>query len=92
MNKVILNWQRPLWEGDQEVVKSSGRDEPMCFAIHKCVDAMPGICLYSYLYLKLAKMVCLILSTKLESKRAEQVLPGVGEGKEAFPNNVYTRK
>jgi hypothetical protein len=19
MNKVILNWQRPLWEGDQEV-------------------------------------------------------------------------
>jgi hypothetical protein len=27
MNKVILNWQRPLWEGDQEVMKRSGRDE-----------------------------------------------------------------
>jgi hypothetical protein len=26
MNIVILNWQRPLWEGDQEVVKRSGRD------------------------------------------------------------------
>jgi hypothetical protein len=24
-----LEWQRPLWEGDQEVVKRSGRDEPM---------------------------------------------------------------
>jgi hypothetical protein len=29
VNIVILNWQRPLWEGDQEVVKRSGRDEPM---------------------------------------------------------------
>jgi hypothetical protein len=29
VNKVILNWQRPLWEGEQEVVKRSGRDEPM---------------------------------------------------------------
>jgi hypothetical protein len=28
-NIVILNWQRPLWEGDPEVVKRSGRDEPM---------------------------------------------------------------
>jgi hypothetical protein len=23
-NKVTLNWQRPLWEGDWEVVKRSG--------------------------------------------------------------------
>jgi hypothetical protein len=29
VNIVILNWQRPLWEGDQEVAKRSGRDEPM---------------------------------------------------------------
>jgi hypothetical protein len=35
---VILNWQRPLWEGDQEVVKSSGRDETMWFAIQKCME------------------------------------------------------
>jgi hypothetical protein len=26
---IILNWQRLLWEGDREVVKRSGRDEPM---------------------------------------------------------------
>jgi hypothetical protein len=26
VNKVILNWQRSLWEGEWEVVKS-GRDE-----------------------------------------------------------------
>jgi hypothetical protein len=32
---VILNWQRQLWEGDQEVVKRSGRDEPVWVSIHK---------------------------------------------------------
>jgi hypothetical protein len=62
MNKVILNWQRPLWEGDQEIAKSSDRDEPMWVAIHKCMEAMLGICLYSYLYLKLAKMLSSLLS------------------------------
>jgi hypothetical protein len=55
VNKVILNWQRPLWEGDQEVVKKSGRDEPMWVVIHKCMEATLRISLYSYLYLKLAK-------------------------------------
>jgi hypothetical protein len=59
VNKVILNWQRPLWEGDQEVVKRSGRNEPTCAAIHKCMEEMLGISLYSYLYLKLAKTICL---------------------------------
>jgi hypothetical protein len=63
---------------------------------------MLGISLYSYLYLKLAKMPCLIMpyvfsSTKLE-KRAEQVLPG-SEGVEGGgarrqgedgSKNVYT--
>jgi hypothetical protein len=50
-NKVILNWQRPLWEGDQEVVKRSGKDESTWVAIHKCMEAMLGISLYSYPYL-----------------------------------------
>jgi hypothetical protein len=40
-------------------VKRSGRDEPMCFAIHKSMEAMLGISLYSCLYLKLAKTLCL---------------------------------
>jgi hypothetical protein len=44
------------------------------------MEAMLGISLYKYPYLKLAKMICLIIayvfsSTKLE-KRAEQVLLG----------------
>jgi hypothetical protein len=59
VNEVILNWQRPLWEGDQEVVKRSGTDKPMWVVIHKCIKAMLGICLYSCLYLKLAKTKCL---------------------------------
>jgi hypothetical protein len=59
VNKVILNWQRSLWEGDQEVVKRSGRDEPVQAVIHMCMEAMLGIPLYSYLYLKVAKMLCL---------------------------------
>jgi hypothetical protein len=33
VNIVILNWQRPLWEEDQEIVKRSGRDEPMWVVI-----------------------------------------------------------
>jgi hypothetical protein len=31
----------------------------MWIAIYKCIEAMLGISLYSYLYLKLAKMLCL---------------------------------
>jgi hypothetical protein len=58
-NIVTLNWQRPLWEGDQEVVKRSGRDEPAWVVMHKCIKAMLRISLYSYLYPKLAKMLCL---------------------------------
>jgi hypothetical protein len=42
VNIVILNWQRPLWEGDKEVAKRSGRDEPMWVAIHKYVEAVLG--------------------------------------------------
>jgi hypothetical protein len=34
---------------DQEVVKKSGRDEPMWVAIHKSMEATLGISLYSYL-------------------------------------------
>jgi hypothetical protein len=40
-------------------VKRSGRDEPMWVAIHMCMKAMLGFSLCSYLYLKLAKMLCL---------------------------------
>jgi hypothetical protein len=35
------------------------RDEPMCVVISMYMEAMLGISLYSYLYLKLAKMLCL---------------------------------
>jgi hypothetical protein len=59
VNIVILNWQRPLWEANQEVVKGSGRDKPMWVAIHACMKAMLGISLYSYLQLKIAKTLCL---------------------------------
>jgi hypothetical protein len=58
VNIVILNWQRPLWEGDQEVVKRSGRDEPMWVVLHMCMESMIGISLYNYLHLKLAKTLC----------------------------------
>jgi hypothetical protein len=59
VNIVILNWQRLLWEGDQEVVKRSGRDESVWVAIHMCMEATLGISLHSYLYLKLAKTLSL---------------------------------
>jgi hypothetical protein len=40
-------------------VKRSGRDEPFQLVIHICMEAVLGISLYSCLYLKLAKMLCL---------------------------------
>jgi hypothetical protein len=61
VNKVTLKWQRPLWDGEKEVVERSGRDEPMWVSIHKCVEATLGIFLYSYLYLKLAKTLSFLL-------------------------------
>jgi hypothetical protein len=35
----ILNWVSHYKGRDQEVVKRSGRDEPMWVAIHKCIEA-----------------------------------------------------
>jgi hypothetical protein len=55
-------------------VKRPGRDEPMWVVIHKCMEATLEISLYSYLYFKLAKMLCLsyyllcFLLTKSENK------------------------
>jgi hypothetical protein len=59
VNKVILNWQRLLWDRDQEEVKRSGRNEPMRVAIHEYMETTLGISLYSYLYLQLSKPICL---------------------------------
>jgi hypothetical protein len=41
---------------DQVVAKTYGRDEPLWVAIHKYMEAMLGIALYNYVYLKLAKI------------------------------------
>jgi hypothetical protein len=43
-------------------VKRSVRDESILVAIHICMEAMLRICLYSYPYLKLAKMLCLLFN------------------------------
>jgi hypothetical protein len=50
----------------------------MWVAIHKCMEAMVGTSLHSYLYLKLAKTLCLsyFLFNEILHKRVEQVLPG----------------
>jgi hypothetical protein len=72
VNKVILNWQGPLWEGDQEVVKRSGRDEPIWVVIHLCMEAMLGISLYSFLYLKLGKNAMSSLLSPMFSLKQDQ--------------------
>jgi hypothetical protein len=71
-------------------VKRSGRDESMQVVIHKCMEAMLGISLYSYLYLKLAKMPCFsyYLFCLLFNKIEELVL----SGRAGVANNVYTSK
>jgi hypothetical protein len=55
------------------------------------MEAMVGISLYIYLYVKLAKCYVFLIfsSTKLENKRAEQVVLGKG-WRGRCPNNVYT--
>jgi hypothetical protein len=54
-------------------VKRSGREEPMWVAIHMCMEAMLEISLYSYLYLKPAKILRLsYLSYYLFNKIGEQ--------------------
>jgi hypothetical protein len=40
-------------------MKMSGRDESIQVVIHLCMEAMLGIFLYNYPYLKLAKTLCL---------------------------------
>jgi hypothetical protein len=40
----------------KEAAKSSGRDKPMWIAIHKSMEVTLALC--SYVYFKLAKMLC----------------------------------
>jgi hypothetical protein len=40
-------------------MKRSGRDESVWVVIYLCMEAMLGISLYSYPYVKLAKTLCL---------------------------------
>jgi hypothetical protein len=86
VNKVILNWQRPLWEGDHEVVKSSGRDEAMWVKKHMCMKAMLGISLYSSLYFKLAKTMsyrlCFLFSKNWRTRWTNRLCTETGEREE----------
>jgi hypothetical protein len=63
-------------------VKSTRAGEPIGVVIHICMKTSQRNYLYSYIYLKLAKMSCFFFlsfiffsSTKSEDMRAEQVLP-----------------
>jgi hypothetical protein len=67
----------------------SGREEQMWVAIHMYMEAVLGISLYNYFYLKLSHYLYVFSSTKSENKRMEQVFPGnMGGG----ANKVYTCK
>jgi hypothetical protein len=83
-------------------VKRSGRDEPVWVVIHICMETTQGISLYSYLYLRLAEMLCFsyyLLSFFFNKTRKQEGRTGsnprqrVGEREgEDGPNNVYTCK
>jgi endo-1,4-beta-D-glucanase Y len=59
-------------EGDQEVAKRSGRNEPMWVAVQKWMEATLAISLYSYLYPKLAKCFSYYLLSFLFKKIREK--------------------
>jgi hypothetical protein len=94
VNKIILDWQRLLWEGDKVVEKKSGRDEPVWIAIHEGMEAMLGISLYSYLYLKLAKPLFFIIFYAFLQQnwrtRGQNPGSGVDGWGRGGPKNVYT--
>jgi hypothetical protein len=78
-------------------VKRSGRDKPIQVVIHICMEAMLGISLYNYLYLKLGKMLCLsyyllcFLFNKIgEEGRTGSAWKREGWGERDGPNNVCT--
>jgi hypothetical protein len=78
-------------------VKSTGIDEQIGIVIHICMKTSQGILLYSYLYLKLAKMPCFSYDLFCWGVCGGiQALAGVGKwqgkGKEDdyAPNNVHT--
>jgi hypothetical protein len=69
----------------------------MWVAIHKCMEAMLGISLYSYLYLKLAKTICLsyylfyvLNKIKEEAETSSAQNWGRGAGRGGGTKNVYT--
>jgi hypothetical protein len=51
LNAETLKRQKVIWEGDQELVKRSGRDESIWIVTHLCMESMLGISLCSYSYL-----------------------------------------
>jgi hypothetical protein len=78
----------------------SSRDEPMWVSIHMCMEAMLRLSLYSYIYLKLAKTICLsyyllcFLFNKIvdEEDRTGSAWEWAGVGGEGDTNNVHTCK
>jgi hypothetical protein len=70
-------------------VKRSGRDEPMWIVIHMCMEAMLRISLYSYLYLKQAKMLCFSYLLCFFFNKIGQKL-GVGVGVRKVAQTMYT--
>jgi hypothetical protein len=82
------------------IVWRSSRDEPMWIAIYMHIETMLVISLYSYLYLKLAKMLCLsyyLLCFLFNKIRELEEGTGSSQKQRAewrkrwrWPNNVYT--
>jgi hypothetical protein len=77
-------------------VKRSGRDEPIQVIIHLYMEAMLGISLYSYPYLKLAKILSFLLSLMFSLQQNQNTggwnrfYPEAGRGQGGGPSNVYT--
>jgi hypothetical protein len=67
-------------------VKRSGRNDPVCVAIHICIETTQGISLYSCLHLKLAKtpclsfyLICFFLQQNWRTRWRKRFFPEVGE-------------
>jgi hypothetical protein len=82
-------------------MKWSGRDKSVLVVVHMCMEKMLGISLYSYLYLKLEKVLSFLLlfmfSLQQNRRRGQNrfCLEARGVGGKEYrgrdgPSNIYT--
>jgi hypothetical protein len=93
-NTVTLKRQRSICEGDQEVVKRSGKDESIRFVVHLCMETMQkSLCIAIFMSTrKNALSFLLLLMPSLQQNwRKGQSSSAWKQGSEGEMEGVWSR-